>query len=234
MRSIEIGEKMRMRKTFIAAAVAVAAIAMPVSAATVMTTPGSTTSFAPPAGTLIDFNVGSTLPSGFTFNYAGNPAGGLVSGDLLNNYAEPAFSNGSRYLAVLPTTAGAAGVASLQSTLSFQSVSFFIGSIDTFNTVSLLNAAGGVIQTFMGSDFIVPANGNQDLPSTNRRVTLTVGAAEQRISGVRFASTTNALEVDNVVFAVPEPASWALMLLGFGMIGAATRYRRRNSTVAFA
>ena len=32
---------------------------------------------------------------------------------------------------------------------------------------------------------------------------------------------------------VPEPATWAMMLVGFAMVGAATRYRRRNTTVAF-
>lgn len=31
--------------------------------------------------------------------------------------------------------------------------------------------------------------------------------------------------------AVPEPATWAMMLLGFGMIGAAVRYRRRANIV---
>jgi hypothetical protein len=32
---------------------------------------------------------------------------------------------------------------------------------------------------------------------------------------------------------VPEPTTWAMMLVGFGMVGAATRYRRRRNTVAF-
>ncbi len=36
------------------------------------------------------------------------------------------------------------------------------------------------------------------------------------------------------VAAVPEPASWAMLLLGFGMMGAALRYRRRTTTVAYA
>ena len=31
--------------------------------------------------------------------------------------------------------------------------------------------------------------------------------------------------------AVPEPATWAMMFLGFGMIGAAVRYRRRANIV---
>ncbi|MBJ6122466.1 PEP-CTERM sorting domain-containing protein [Sphingomonas sp. BT553] len=191
-----------------------------------MTTPGSAAAFAPPAGTLVNFNSG-TVSAPFTYTTTGTA--GIVSGDSTNNYAEPAFSDGTRYLAVQ-----GGGTATLQSALSFESVSFFLGSIDTFNTVSLLNAAGNVIQSFTGSDFIVPANGNQDLPSTNRRVTLVVTPSEQRIAGVRFSSGVNALEVDNVVFAVPEPTTWALMLLGFGMVGAATRYRRRKIAVAFA
>jgi len=34
--------------------------------------------------------------------------------------------------------------------------------------------------------------------------------------------------------AVPEPATWAMMLLGFGMMGGAIRYRRRSTTLAIA
>ncbi len=33
--------------------------------------------------------------------------------------------------------------------------------------------------------------------------------------------------------SVPEPASWALMLAGFAMVGGATRYRRRQQCVAY-
>ncbi|MBD8546068.1 PEP-CTERM sorting domain-containing protein [Sphingomonas sp. CFBP 8760] len=33
---------------------------------------------------------------------------------------------------------------------------------------------------------------------------------------------------------VPEPATWAMMLVGFGMIGASTRYRRRSSKTTYA
>lgn len=34
--------------------------------------------------------------------------------------------------------------------------------------------------------------------------------------------------------AVPEPASWGMMILGLGAIGGAGRYRRRNRTVVYA
>jgi hypothetical protein len=38
----------------------------------------------------------------------------------------------------------------------------------------------------------------------------------------------------NSVAAVPEPATWAMMLVGFGMVGGAARYRRRGTKVAYA
>lgn len=39
---------------------------------------------------------------------------------------------------------------------------------------------------------------------------------------------------DISVTAVPEPGSWAMMLVGFGLIGAVTRYRRKSTAVTFA
>jgi hypothetical protein len=36
------------------------------------------------------------------------------------------------------------------------------------------------------------------------------------------------------VGAVPEPATWAMMIVGFGIVGGSMRYRRRNTTVNFA
>ncbi len=44
------------------------------------------------------------------------------------------------------------------------------------------------------------------------------------------------LLLDNVSLtaAVPEPATWAMMLVGFAMVGATARYRRRNTKAAIA
>jgi len=41
-------------------------------------------------------------------------------------------------------------------------------------------------------------------------------------SGLRVTAS------DAVVAAVPEPASWAMMLIGFGAIGFTLRFRRRR------
>jgi len=82
-----------------------------------------------------------------------------------------------------------------------------------------------------GDEGVSPSNGNQVNPNSNRLVTLTfTGADRWNVTGLRFSSTSNAFEFDNVnvvTAGVPEPASWALMLGGFGAIGFAMRSRRK-------
>lgn len=56
--------------------------------------------------------------------------------------------------------------------------------------------------------------------------TAAVQAAGYRDINQRFGLTS--------VSAVPEPASWAMMCIGFGAIGAAIRYRRRSTKTVYA
>lgn len=42
------------------------------------------------------------------------------------------------------------------------------------------------------------------------------------------------LSITQVAAAVPEPASWMLMIIGFGALGGALRQRRRRVTFSFA
>jgi hypothetical protein len=214
-----------MMKTQIAMTILAASLAAaPAAAVTFVTSLGSSDSFAAPAGTVIDFN-GGTVGSGFTLTGSGY---GVVTGSSTNNYAQTAFSDGSAYLAV-----GTGGAATLQSSASYSSASIFIGSIDTYNTVEVLSASGTVLATFSGADFTANANGDKSAPSTNRRVTFFAEAGES-ISGLRFLSTSPAFELDNVVFAVPEPSTWMMMLVGFGLVGQATRLRRRKVRVVYS
>ena len=58
------------------------------------------------------------------------------------------------------------------------------------------------------------------------------------ISRLRLVDTVNHFSIDNLVLnaaaAVPEPSTWAMMLFGFGMVGASMRYRRRSTTTVYA
>lgn len=100
--------------------------------------------------------------------------------------------------------------------------------------VDLLSGAAGAFTTNPldivatlygpGSDPIFGTN-----PWSSYTSTLTLGAGTYQI---RFAEADNQLffqqGVDNVsVAAVPEPASWLMLIAGFGLTGAAMR-RRRN------
>jgi hypothetical protein len=214
-----------MIKKLAAAAVLTLAGASPASALTFVTTPGSAASFAAPAGgTTVNFN--GALPSGFTLS-----GGQLVTGDNANINAEPAFSDGSRYLAVL-----AGQTATLTAQSGFTAVSLFLGSVDSFNTLEVLSTAGTVLGSFTGSQLVNNPTGNQNAANTNLRVNFFNTPGEANIGGLRFSSGQNAFETDNIAFlgAVPEPATWAMMLLGFGAVGYSMRRSKKTPQVTFA
>jgi hypothetical protein len=52
------------------------------------------------------------------------------------------------------------------------------------------------------------------------------------ISGIGAQGNGAANSVVNVLNAVPEPATWALMIMGFGGVGAMARSRRRQASFA--
>jgi len=111
-------------------------------------------------------------------------------------------------------------------------ISFIWGSIDAYNTLDVLDAGGGILASFTGSSVTVPPDGDQSDPATNRLVKLTfTGAERTSVDRLRFSSTQNAFEFDNVaVGAVPEPGTWMLMLMGMAAVGFSMR-RKEKQTV---
>lgn len=122
-------------------------------------------------------------------------------------------------------------------TPNLSSISFYWGSIDTYNLVDVLGAGGATIFSISGGA-LPPANGDQSAAATNRRVNFSAGLG-QVITGLRLTSTDVAFEFDSFAASevldpggggVPEPATWAMLLAGFGLVGVASR--RRRHTVA--
>lgn len=208
-------------KLFSLAAAATLLASTGANAATVVFTGGSGT--VTPGSTIItDFDEEVAAP-GYIFQTGTNTQG-----------AKPHFAEGSaRYLAVL-----GGGTYSI----AFGAVkqfSFDLGSLDTYNTL-VLSFLGGATQTFVGGEIRgLAANfansGDQGLPFTNGRVNF-IGGEGQYINGATFKSSTNSFEADRLagLGAVPEPATWAMMILGFGITGFAMRTRRKTAANAFA
>ena len=174
---------------------------------------------------LADFD--SAAHSGVTVTVTG-PAG-FYTGSYSGLAAAP-VGDTSKYLAL-----GNGGMATVMfNSLKVNSLSVYLGSIDSYNTLEVLNRAGDVIKTWTGNDQ-PPHNGDQFASATNRRLFINFDKADD-VGALRFRSSGVAFEFDTIggaVAGVPEPASWVLMIGGFGLVGGAMR-RRQRATVRFA
>ena len=161
-----------------------------------------------------DDATGQSLVAGsnFAFPTGDHPGQSLsVPGDL------------TPYLAVY-----GGGVASIDFTGvgDVKSFSFDYSTVDTYNTLTI-HYTTGADTVFTGTQIL---NG---LPTGITSGSIIVNGDGRFITGITLGTTSNAFEVDNLAYSaeiaqgVPEPASWALMLGGFGAIGGALRSRRK-------
>ena len=170
---------------------------------------------------IVDFEGSNVLPSGFTSSQTGNVT--LQNGSTSGVAAEP-MDDHSQYLAI------SNGSYSLMSNVGYSFLNFYWGSIDAGNRVDLLDQNGNSFFHWLGNDALMSSTANGDwwASATNRTVKLT--STGQKIYGVKFSYDSTAFELDNVGFgAVPEPATWAMMIVGFGLIGAALRASRKST-----
>jgi hypothetical protein len=122
---------------------------------------------------------------------------------------------------------------------------------DTFNFNLLTNGtgSGGVIASFTSAlNSIkltsVTINGAPITIKTDLDTGFTSASARGIILSagpnsivIRGQANKNASYGGNITFvpnAVPEPATWAMMLVGFGMVAGTMRYRRRATKVVYA
>ncbi|WP_237219995.1 PEPxxWA-CTERM sorting domain-containing protein [Sphingomonas arenae] len=165
----------------------------------------------------------ATFDPGSTGGVTGS--GYIIQSGSNSSGADPAVGGqGDPYLSVL-----GGGNANFTFEGGLSSLGLDYGSADAYNTFVLF-LSDGTTANYTGSDLINigTADGNQTEPRTNGRLTFTTSDGVF-ITGLRLLSGQNSLEVDNlgVVSAVPEPGTWAMMLLGFGAIGFSMRRRRQ-------
>lgn len=105
-----------------------------------------------------------------------------------------------------------------------------------FLSVALFGAAGPGVPNFLTSYSVTSANNHGAMNWSRRSYAFTASAPSVTIS---FASANSNLccygaAIDNVAVnaAVPEPATWGMMVLGFGAAGSMIRRRKAVSAAA--
>jgi hypothetical protein len=143
--------------------------------------------------------------------------------------AQPGNSSptGTRYLSVL-----GGGVAEISFAPNIVGFQFDWGSIDSYNRLTIFSSAGTQVIVPGTASFPNAANGNQFLPGTNGLFNV-MGTQGETFSKIRLESiNTNSFEIDNLAVkaggVVPEPATWAMLIAGFGLVGASMRRQRQT------
>ena len=212
---------MKLRSFGIVAAGAVALAAPSVASAAVVidtSTPGTD----PYSGPAPDIDFESPAPV----------SGGAIRSNSPSGVAAQPYGSTGNYWTVGPAD-GSPGILDLSSYVYINSMSFIWGSVDSYNTIEFLDSMGNVIASFTGDDVSALANGNQTSPFTNPVVNFVfTGRDGYNVSAARLSSTSNAFETDNYAFVggVPEPSTWALLILAFGAVGFAMRRRKTVAT----
>jgi len=163
------------------------------------------------------------INSSFGFN-AGNISGYSGSGTVTTN-GNVQVADFTSLADFLQSSGSAAG--------------FEYGSYYTFDLGTLF---AGTVLTITHDDGAAFFQGDTRIGATEpgptgvQTSTVTIentGATTLRYS--RQNGSPSVLIVDaDLSSAVPEPGTWALMILGFGAVGSAARYRRRRTDVAIA
>ncbi len=225
--------------TFGAAALTLALVAQPAAAAvtiSVRVTDGATT-------TVLTSNA-----AGGALNFTGTTANFSISGNAVSApvNAEPDFSTNSFNI----LTNGSAGAKTLKIEITAQGLTQSVQSV--MNTFTLNSLNGGSFTTGTVSNFFDLTNAAYGTGTLLGSSTFNGRGSFSEDVGANFAPTTGTYSETAVytlnfaggaagqvgasaqLSAVPEPATWAMMLVGFGAIGGTMRRRNVRARVQFA
>jgi len=217
---------------FSAVGIAALLVAMPASA---VVTVVSSDAGAPDPGIPSGFTTVITFDAPSATGIENTTSGNVITaaGNIPGIRAEPAgvgglTPSGSVYQSV---GAGATSTFDFVDFLGFEALtglSLYWGSIDASNAISFFSRSGSLLYTISGTD-LPQFDGNQTAAITNRRLTFAM-TAQDDVTRLQFTSGINAFEFDNIAVTtgpVPEPEAWAMLIAGFGLVGATMRRRNR-------
>ena len=165
-----------------------------------------------PAAYATDFT-----PASPNFSVSGNIASGPVTAGISNSgIAAGAFVD--RFLFTIDQTGVGSGSLSTSTTQLFSSTDLDITSVLINGMAATKTVSGSGLSEFFTIESVPIISGVMNT------IQITGTSRGNGSYGGQATFTP----------AVPEPATWGMMILGFGMIGGATRYSRRKTKVSFA
>lgn len=227
---------------FTSALLLVGASIAPAHAITIIVNPNATAVTGSSAVVFRDFTTANA--SGTTLTTITNGTFGVNKTFSDTKFTNPTGQNpgfvNTRDTAVAPL-AGMAGDYLAIGRLSSYTFSFIANPISYFsfvfngvdqNSSLVFSYVGGTTQTFSGRNMLGGAANNLAFG----RVNYHTGTGPQILSVMfRRANTgQGAFTVDSFAAAVPEPATWLMMILGFGLVGRQLRRRKAKATLAVA
>lgn len=202
---------MKKNLSLISGAILVASAAVPAQAASTIVVASISTALNP---TLTIFN-------NFTTTTGGTPTGSTVrKTNLITGFDEA-------YLQVKGANGTNPGSFTQTLATPAQAFSFLFSGLPATGASLKLNFVGGTSETVN----LYTAAGNQ----TSGRLTFhRDGGTNPSITSVVFGALTSnvSYNIDSLASAAPEPAAWGLLIVGFGMAGAALRRRSGVPTEA--
>lgn len=152
------------------------------------------------------------------------------SQDVTGQGLKPLGSTGN-FLAIGTPTSPKAGAFQVNFSAGVNVISFLIGSLDEYNSVFLTFVGGGANQVLRGGQITGNVDTDDGLGQQGR---VTYDFGNTKLASITFSSDRAAFEIDDIVAAAPEPATWLMMILGFGLVGGALRRRRTAGSLAAA
>lgn len=181
-----------------------------------------------------NFTFGPLTLGDFTFTAAPGSGGNSGSGSVVGQGSYGLGTNGSfGGNAVYIGVDSATGYAQLLGTVGLSQLGFFFNyapnnGVDNA-TISTLNAAGDVMESF-DLETLAPISTPGGFNEFQFRGVVSDNAD---IYGLRFGGNyilaSGTATGDIATGGVPEPATWGLMIMGFGATGVLVRRRRRTA-----